>query len=102
MSFYQKMKDRWGVGGWGVLMILLAFSATGYSVLWIRKPLLDFLLPDDVSGWLYWTVYVVTILPLYQVLLIIWGTIFGQGRFFWGKAKAMNRFLARIFRPRTN
>ena len=102
MNFYDKMKNRWGVSGWRVLAILITFTLTGSTIVWVKRPVLGFLLPDDVAGWVYWTVYALIIVPLYQVILIIWGTLFGQFRFFWAKEKAMGRFLLRLVRPRAN
>ena len=102
MNFYDKTKNRWGVRGWRVLAILLTFTLTGLTVVWMKRPLLGILLPDDVPGWVYWTVYALIIIPLYQVILVVWGTLFGQFRFFWAKEKAMGRFLLRVVRPRSN
>ena len=102
MNFYDRMKDRWGVGAWGALAILLTFALTGMSVVWIRRPLLAFLLPADVLGWVYWTAYAIIITPIYQVILLIWGTLFGKFHFFWAKEKAIGRFLLRTLRPRSS
>ena len=37
---------------------------------------------DITSGWIYWPVRILLIFPIYQVLLVIFGWIFGQYTFF--------------------
>ena len=41
----------------------------------------------------YWILRLILIFPLYQILLILVGTIFGQFKYFWEIEK---KFLARI------
>lgn len=95
---WRLLKTRWGVTGWGVVAILLSFSLAGMSVLKIGKPIMHAILPDDAPRWLYWTVKILVIIPVYEVLLMIWGTLLGQGRFFRLKLRQTLRFLARPFR----
>ena len=99
-NFWTKMQARWGVSIWGVIAILLAFSLAGTTVLKITRPILDFVLPDDVPRWLWWTARILIIVPVYQVLLLMYGTLLGQFRFFWEKEKKMARFFAMPFRAR--
>jgi hypothetical protein len=99
-SFWAKMQARWGVSIWGVIAILLAFSLAGTTVLKITRPILDFVLPEDVPRWLWWTARILIIVPVYQVLLLMYGTLLGQFRFFWEKEKKMARFFAKPFRAR--
>ena len=40
-------------------------------------------------AWLYWPLQLVLIMPLYQVLLLLVGSLFGQFRFFWAFEKRM-------------
>lgn len=98
---WQRMKDRWGVSTWGVIAILLAFSLAGSTVIRITRPVLDHILPPGVPRWLWWTARIVIIVPLYQVILVVYGTLLGQFRFFWEKEKKMARFLVRPFVSRS-
>jgi hypothetical protein len=99
-STWARMKSRWGVSTWGVIAILLAFSLAGSTVLRITRPILNFILPEDVPRWLWWTARIMIIVPVYQVLLLGYGTILGQFRFFWAKEKKMAGWLARPFSRR--
>jgi hypothetical protein len=96
-SIGEKLKQRWGVGPWGVLAILAAFALAGSTVVRIGPPILDFILPPDVPRWIWWVFRILLIVPLYQVLLLGYGTLLGQFSFFWEKEKAMVRLLGRPF-----
>lgn len=87
----EKLKQRWGVqSGWQVLMILLVFAITGTSVMYLKKFLFGWIGIDDATP-LYIRILlsVVVIFPLYQVLLLTYGWLFGQFSFFWKFEKKM-------------
>jgi len=97
----EKLKKRWGIdSNFAIVMILLVFAVTGSSSLKIARPLLDYIgftreiFPMDwYFGVLYWTVRILIIFPIYQVLLIIFGWLFGQFNFFWSfEKKMLSRF----------
>ena len=95
MTMFDRMKARWGVGPIGVLAILLAFSLAGLTTAGLKDPVIGFLLPAATPGWLQWTIYLVIMLPIYQLLLLAYGTLLGQFDFFWTKFKAIGRLVAR-------
>ena len=96
------MKKRWGVGPWGVLAILLTFSLSGLTVVWVRPLILDAILPPDAPTWVRWVAYALVIFPLYQAILLAYGAVLGQFPFFWQKEKAMGRWLVRTFTRRSD
>ena len=79
---WNRLKARWGVTNWGMVAIILAFSLAGSAVLRIGRPIVDAILPENTPMWLWWTVKVVVIVPIYEVLLVSFGTLLGQGPFF--------------------
>lgn len=88
----QKLKERWGIqSNFQIILILLVFSITGSSALKLAAPVLDFLGLDRelTSPFIYWPIRILLIFPIYQVLLIAIGTLFGQFRFFWNMEKKM-------------
>lgn len=101
MFWMAKMKEKWGVGPIGVVLIIVVFGLTGSTVVWLKKPILAAVMPPDASGWQKWGLYLLVIFPLYQALLLAYGTIFGQFRFFWAKEKAMVRGVGRLFGRRS-
>ena len=94
----EKLKARWGISStWQIIIILLVFSITGSSSLFVGKPVLHLFGLDRVNfapeflfgGLLYYTLRILVIFPIYQVLLVLFGWLFGQFRFFWNFEKAM-------------
>ena len=69
----------------------------GSTVVRVGPFVLDLILPPDVPRWIWWTARILVIVPLYQVLLLAYGTILGQFSFFWEKEKAMVRWMGRPF-----
>ena len=94
----DRLKKRWGVSStWHVIVILLVFSLAGSSILYVKDPLYRLLhVPPDASLWLK----IPLMICVYQVLLLAWGTLFGQFRFFWEKEKKLGRLLFGWILPR--
>lgn len=84
MNNWQKLKMRWQVNSnLQVVMILLVFAITGFSVLFIKKPVFNWCGYHHIENtWLKVLVYIAIMYPLYNVLLFIVGTLLGQYRFF--------------------
>ncbi|MDH3196753.1 MAG: prolipoprotein diacylglyceryl transferase [Candidatus Krumholzibacteria bacterium] len=99
-GMWSRLKTKWGVSGWGAFAILLAFALAGSTVLKISRPIMGWLLPPDHSRWQWWTLRILVIVPLYEVLLLAYGVLLGQGGFFWSKQKKLGRLLARPFASR--
>ena len=87
----DQLKQRWGVtSGWQVILILIVFACTGFSVLFIKQPLFNLAgITAETSPWIRIPFYIFTIFPAYQVLLLLYGFIFGQFQFFWNFEKRM-------------
>ncbi len=93
----EKLKQRWGIeSNFSIVIILIVFALTGSSSLKIARPLLDYvgftreLFADDwYFSILYWTVRILIIFPIYQILLVAFGWLFGQFEFFWNFEKKM-------------
>ncbi len=78
-----------------VVIILVVFSLAGFSILYVKKPAYSALsMERDSPLWLK----VLVALLIYQVLLLFYGTVLGQFRFFWEKEKRLGRLLIRPFR----
>ena len=62
------LKERWGItSNWQILIILFVFSITGSS----------------------WILYVLISFVFYQIILVFFGWVFGQFKFFWNMEKKM-------------
>ncbi|MFN3754856.1 DUF6787 family protein [Flavobacterium sp.] len=85
-------KERWNIkSNWQVFVILVVFAVTGSSSALLSKPVLELfgIVKGDVSNWIYYPLYIILIFPIYQVLLVSFGFIFGQFTFFWAFEKKM-------------
>jgi len=88
----NKLKEKWGItSNYQIIIILLVFSITGSIAVWIAKPVLNLIGLDKegVSPWLFWPIRIFIIFPIYQILIVIIGTLFGQFKFFWAFEKKM-------------
>lgn len=72
-------------------VILVVFALTGSSAAYLSKPVLEWMgiYRDELSGWVYYPLYIILIFPIYQVLLVLYGWIFGQFKFFYSFEKKM-------------
>lgn len=101
-SLGQKLKERWNVQtGWNVAVILLVFACTGFSILYLKSLIYGWIgLDAQSAAWLRWLVALVVVLPLYQVVLLMWGWLLGKFTFFWAFEKRMIARLGGLFRRR--
>lgn len=88
----HKLKQRWGItSNFQIFVILLVFSITGTSSLYVSRPIILFLgiHPEKLHPFLYWTLFILVSLIVYQFLLLFFGWLFGQFHFFWNIVKKM-------------
>ena len=94
-TWIERLQSRWKVkSGMQVIIILVVFACTGFTVMFIKPVITEWLFKSGHSTWfsiLYW----ILILPVYNLFLLVYGFIFGQFKFFWEFEK---RFFNRIFR----
>ncbi|AWW30804.1 hypothetical protein DN752_12080 [Echinicola strongylocentroti] len=98
-GFLKRLQQKWQLKSiWQVLLVLLAFACTGFTVLFIKQPIFDLLGVDMSSGGFWKTVlYLLLILPLYQIMLLAYGFLFGQFSFFWEKEKKFFKRIGALF-----
>lgn len=89
----EKLKQRWGVtSNFQLVIIFIVFAITGSLSAYLSKPFTNWLgiTKEDLGGW-YLPIRLIAIFPIYQVLLVAIGTVFGQFKFFWWFEKKMLR-----------
>lgn len=91
----DKLKQRWGVtSNYQLTIIFIVFAITGSTSAYLSKPVTDWMhINTDTLSWLYWPARLIIIFPVYQVLLVVLGWLFGQFKFFWWFEKKMLRSL---------
>tara|TARA_B100001057_G_C22722217_1_gene900166 strand:- start:248 stop:550 length:303 start_codon:yes stop_codon:yes gene_type:complete len=86
----ENLKKRWGINSnLQVIKIIIVFGITGSLAAWISKPFISFLNIVDEGTFLSWILRLIIIFPIYQIILIIVATLFGEFKWFWNFLKKM-------------
>jgi hypothetical protein len=94
LKLFKKLEYKWVVKQrWEIIRIFLVFAITGSSSVFIVRPLLDKVLnlKEYLNNVIYFFVYTIIVLVFYQILLVTFGWLFGQFKFFWNFEKKMLR-----------
>lgn len=95
----NKLKKRWGItSNFQLIIIFIVFAITGSASAWLSKPFCFWLgiTEDDLGLW-FIPVRLLLIFPIYQILLVAIGFLFGQFNFFWNFEKKMLKRLGLAF-----
>jgi O-antigen ligase len=98
-------KERWGIqSNFQFMIIILVFAITGSASAWLSKPFCLLLgITKEEMGFWFTPIRLLLIFPIYQVLLVAIGFLFGQFKFFWAFEKKMLRSLGLgIILPKEN
>ena len=87
----NNLKKRWNIqSNFQLIIIFIVFAITGSTASYLSKPVTTFLgVTKENISWLYWPFRLLIIFPVYQVLLVLIGAVFGQFSFFWNFEKKM-------------
>ncbi len=92
LKIFEKLETKWDVAyRWELIAIFIVFAITGSTSARISDPIISFigLSKETTSGWIYWPFRIILIFPIYQILLVFVGWVFGQFKFFWNFEKKM-------------
>ena len=91
----KKFKERWGItSNFQLVIIFIVFGITGSVSAYISGPLTDFIIGKSDIHWLIkLLIRILVLTPIYQVLLLFFGYIFFQYRFFYNFVKKFMSFL---------
>ena len=93
-GWVNRLAQRWNVSPARVGIILVVFACTGFTVLFLKRPVVAWAAGEGQDPPALFTVlYYILVLPVYNALLLIYGALFGQFSFFWAFEK---RFFARL------
>ena len=86
----DKLQSRWKLkSAFQVVIVLIVFACTGFSVLFLKEPVISFFISSEEKNTLFTILYYVFIFPIYNIILLAYGFIFGQFTFFWEFEKKM-------------
>lgn len=90
----KKFKERWGIrNNFDIVVIFVVFAINGSLSAYISKLLMGWMgiTKHDTPAYYYYPLLLILVLPLYPFLLMAFGWLFGQSRFFFPFAKKMLR-----------
>ena len=88
----NKFKIKYGIkSNYQLIVIFIVFGITGSTAAYISDPLMEFINinKSDLNIFIYWTVRVLLITFVYQIILLVVAFFFGQFKFFWSFEKKM-------------
>lgn len=92
---FKKLERKWILQyRWEMIRVFIVFSITGSSSVFIGKPIMAFIgiTKDNLNPAVYWILYIFVGLLFYQFMLVFFGWLFGQFKFFWEfEKKILNR-----------
>ena len=80
-----RLQKRWGVeSGLQFALILIVFSLTGTSIIYVRAPVYALIgIGASAALWVKIIAFIFIAIPLYYLMLLGYGTLLGQRQFFW-------------------
>ena len=77
----ERIKEKWGItSSLQMVVIFIVFGVTGSASTLVSGPALDFLNIQKEAFYpiIYWPLRILIVFPIYQVLLVCFGFIFGR------------------------
>jgi hypothetical protein len=95
-NYFKYLKQKWGIeNNFQFWLIFTIFGISGTSTLFVKEPIFTLFGIDELTPfWVKFLVYILTITPAYFILLMIYGTLLGQYRFF---SRFTKDFFIKIF-----
>ena len=74
----KKLNEKWGISTpFQMVIVFMVFGVTGSVAAKISGPIISILPIEDLPAIIYWPLRLLIIFPVYQVLLVLFGFIFG-------------------------
>ena len=89
---FKKLEDKWILEyRWEMIRVFIVFAITGSSSVFIGRPTMALMgiTKENLNPFIYWVLFVIIGLIFYQLLLVSFGWLFGQFKFFWEFEKKM-------------
>tara|TARA_B100000945_G_scaffold13923_1_gene10559 strand:- start:6 stop:332 length:327 start_codon:yes stop_codon:yes gene_type:complete len=92
-------KKKWKVTStFQFFVIMIVFAITGSLSIYISKPILSFFnINQNSLNIMYYPIRILIIFPIYQILIVLIGALFGQFSFFWNLEKKMLMRISSLF-----
>tara|TARA_A100001011_G_scaffold343765_1_gene378363 strand:+ start:195 stop:503 length:309 start_codon:yes stop_codon:yes gene_type:complete len=87
-----KFKTKYGIkSNYQLIVIFIVFGITGSTAAYISDPLMEFIniKKSDLNFFIYWSIRLLIITFVYQIILLVVAFVFGEFKFFWNFEKKM-------------
>lgn len=94
LFIFKKLETKWILDyKWEMIRVFMVFAVTGSSSLFVGSPIIKLMgiTKENLNPILYWVLFIIIGLIFYQILLVFFGWLFGQFKFFWDFEKKMLR-----------
>ncbi|MBO6880533.1 DUF6787 family protein [Winogradskyella sp.] len=94
LFIFKKLENKWILDyKWEMIRVFIVFAITGSSSMFIGRPIMKLIgiTKENLNPLLYWILFIIIGLIFYQILLVFFGWLFGQFKFFWEFEKKMLR-----------
>ena len=81
------------------VIVFFVFSITGLGAIYVARPCMELvgIHREHMHGLIFWPIRILFMTIAYQIMLVIFGTLFGQREYFWSVEKRMlKRFGIRL------
>ena len=92
LYIFKKLEHKWVLNyKWEMIRVFIVFAITGSSSLVVGRPVIKLLgiTKENLNLTIYWILFIIIGLIFYQILLVAYGWLFGQFKFFWEFEKKM-------------
>ncbi|WCO03290.1 DUF6787 family protein [Psychroserpens ponticola] len=92
LYIFKKLEQKWILDyKWEMIRVFIVFAITGSSSVFVGRPIMKFvgITKENLNPIIYWVLFIIIGLVFYQILLVTFGWLFGQFKFFWEFEKKM-------------
>ncbi|MDA8874444.1 hypothetical protein N9H78_02085 [Winogradskyella sp.] len=94
LFLFKRLEKKWILDAkWEMISVFIVFAITGSSSMLVGRPIIEMIgiTKENLNPILYWVLFIIIGLIFYQILLVTFGWLFGQFKFFWNFEKKMLR-----------
>ena len=94
LFLFKRLEKKWTLDAkWEMIRVFIVFAITGSSSMLVGRPIIEMIgiTKENLNPILYWVLFIIIGLIFYQILLVTFGWLFGQYKFFWNFEKKMLR-----------
>ncbi|WP_111682755.1 DUF6787 family protein [Winogradskyella tangerina] len=94
LRLFKWLEKRWILDyRWEMIRVFIVFALTGSASMFVGRPIMKYIgiTKENLNPLLYWILFIIIGLIFYQILLVTFGWLFGQHKFFWEFEKKMLR-----------